>query len=192
MWHYTTTCIYLYANLHMIMKHCTKSVQTYVNDTVMQVLAKMKITFVGCIITKSRVVDVITNFMLSTWNQQWLQQWLEKGTISTWRVQQVHETNHLRWEKYIIGNEKYVVCIMKSLFNKQKQKQKKWKERWRESLEANPRGVDLEDPIAHSSGALRLGPKKQKNIFGRDSLPVFAKFTSNFFNFSYKNTLDRN
>lgn len=157
-----------------------------------RVLAKMKITFVGCIITKSRVVDVITNFMLSTWNQQWLQQWLEKGTISTWRVQQVHETNHLRWEKYIIGNEKYVVCIMKSLFNKQKQKQKKWKERWRESLEANPRGVDLEDPIAHSSGALRLGPKKQKNIFGRDSLPVFAKFTSNFFNFSYKNTLDRN
>lgn len=99
MWHYTTTCNYLYANLHMIMKHCTKSVQTYVNDTVMQVLAKMKITFVGSIITKSQVV--ITNFMLNTWNQQWHQQWLEKGKISTWRVQ-VHKSLEKRKKKCIM------------------------------------------------------------------------------------------
>lgn len=64
-----------------------------------RVLAKMKITFVGSIITKSQVV--ITNFMLNTWNQQWHQQWLEKGKISTWRVQ-VHKSLEKRKKKCIM------------------------------------------------------------------------------------------
>lgn len=87
------------------------------HDTVMQVLAKMKITFVGSIITKSQVE--ITNFMLNTWNQQWNQQWLEKGKISTWRVQ-VHKSLEKRKKMY---HERLII------------KTEETKERWRESLE---------------------------------------------------------
>lgn len=82
-----------------------------------RVLAKMKITFVGSIITKSQVE--ITNFMLNTWNQQWNQQWLEKGKISTWRVQ-VHKSLEKRKKMY---HERLII------------KTEETKERWRESLE---------------------------------------------------------